>query len=150
MHSAMETYDYLISLISANVESVLARFNDYRTSIRTILAETYSTNPTATEEQCFAIVESDALTAKTTYDNYREVYDRIENELDNVEIDIPNDEINAYKDAVINYAQKVANIFDVVNARFINDLNDLLNWVTQIKEYLMAYRMKYTTSDIEE
>jgi len=148
IHTAMETYDYLISLMTANAESVLARFNDYRTSIKSILEETYAESPTATEEQCFATVEADAKSAQTTYNNFREVYQRIENEMNNVTLDIPDDEINAYVDAVRNYAQKVAQIFDAVNTKFIDDLNDLITFANTIKDMILAYRQKYTTASV--
>jgi len=140
LNAAMENIDYWIQVAVDSIETAISRINDMINELETAI-EDYQVEPRRIDD---AALEGVVQSLANSFNKLKEVVDRILSKLQSLitseTLEISEDDINAYLNAVRNYALAIATLASILNGKYIELLQEVVNFLITMGEYIWAYR----------
>ncbi|RLG73726.1 MAG: hypothetical protein DRO14_06400 [Thermoprotei archaeon] len=139
----LEVFDYYIQMIVDRYETAISRINDMIHELDVAISDYTASPPRITEEELLSVANA----IRNEFNKLKEDIDDFDNKimqkLTNLKVSIPQNLVDDYINAVKRYAETIGILIDVLNNRYAMEIQNLVNWIINMVEYLWAYRTYY-------
>jgi len=140
LNNEMEKVDYWIQLAVDAVETAVSRINDMINELDTAIDDYQATPPRITDDELNGVTQSIRNAFNKLKDNIEKLFNKIRSYIESASPVVTQDEMNLYMTTVREYASALASLANILNNKYIELLNNLVNFINKMATYIWAYR----------
>ena len=139
----LEVFDYYIQMIVDRYETAVSRINDMIHELDIAILDYTTSPPRITEEYLLSVTNAIKNEFNKLKEDINDFDNRITQKFENLKVTIPQNLVDDYINAVRRYAETVGILIDTLNNFYVTQLNNLVQWIIDMVNYLWAYRTYY-------